>query len=82
LELEGWDVKGAGVPLHAIPKEGGAGVAIGTYPALLAREAAATRHFLSGHSGEKVVLLPDYLVEQDLPSAYQEVLRHTHARLL
>jgi len=75
LELEGWTVKGTDVPLHAVPKGSGAGVTIGTYPSLLAKEEARKRHFLSGHTEAKVVLLPDYLVEQDLPSAYQEVLR-------
>src|ERR1035437_10002666 len=57
LELEGWNVKTGGVPLFAAPKAGGAGVAIGTYPALLSTEAAGKRHFLSGTD---VVLLPDY----------------------
>jgi hypothetical protein len=75
LELEGWLVKGTDVPLLALPNGGGAGVAIGTYPSLLAQEEARKRHFLSGHTELKVVLLPDYLVEQDLPSAFQEVLR-------
>lgn len=75
LELEGWAVKGTDVPLLVFPKGGGSGVAIGTYPSLLAQEEARKRHFLSSHTQSKVVLLPDYLVEQDLPSAFQELLR-------
>jgi len=75
LELEGWSLKENKVPLLAIPRDGAAGVDIGTYPALLEKEAAKNRHFVAG-TGSNVVLLPDYLVEQDLPSAYQEVLRH------
>ncbi len=74
LELEGWTVTGTDVPLLAVPREGGAGIAVGIYPALLAAEEAKKRHFISGIAGKKI-LLPDYLVEQDLPSAYQEVLR-------
>jgi ATP-dependent helicase YprA (DUF1998 family) len=76
LELEGWSLSSDGVPLLAIPKEGGPGVAVGTYPALLEKETAEKKHFLSGRSGVNVVLLPDYLIEQDLPSAYQELLRN------
>jgi hypothetical protein len=33
------------------------------------------QHELRLASNEVVVLLPDHLVEQDLPSAYQEFLR-------
>ena len=76
LELEGWCVSGTDAPLLASPKNGAA-VAIGTYPALLSRDVAIERHFLSAQSETKIVLMPDYLVEQDLPSAYQEVLKNT-----
>ena len=76
LELEGWRVTGANAPILATPKHG-ASVAIGTYPALLSRDVAVSRHFLSAQSETKVSLLPDYLVEQDLPSAYQEILKNT-----
>jgi len=68
-------VSSKGAPLVVAPKGGGSEALIGVYPALVAAKIAAKRHFLSGGIGPKVVLLPDYLVEQDLPSAYQEFLR-------
>jgi ATP-dependent helicase YprA (DUF1998 family) len=75
LELEGWARKKSGAPLLLVPPPGGPGISIGTYPALLSKNAALSRHFLSENSGGKTLLLPDYLVEQDLPSAYQEVAK-------
>lgn len=71
LRLEGWSVSNDSGPLNAVPQAGGAAVSVGVYPALLA-EAEAKKRSTQGAT----VLLPDYLVEQDLPSAYQEVLKH------
>jgi len=76
LTLEGWSVKWADSALVATPENGSKAVAIGTYPALLAKAEAEKRHALSRHSGGIPILLPDYLVERDLPSAYQEVMKH------
>ncbi len=76
LELEGWEVASTDAPLVVTPRDGGPAVAIGTYPSLLAREVAQQRHFMSTAGGKKVILLPDYLVEQDLPSAFQEFVKN------
>ncbi len=81
LELEGWTVtspasdQGVSVPLHAVHPGGGEGAVVGTYPALLITEAVSKTHYLRTKYPDPAVLLPDYLVEQDLPSAYQEFLR-------
>ncbi|MBS1853929.1 MAG: DEAD/DEAH box helicase [Acidobacteria bacterium] len=81
IELEGWKVRRAGqkdgvvVPLLATPPLGGTEALVGTYPALVTSAEAAARHSLRTKFGRVAVLLPDYLVEQDLPSAYQEFLR-------
>jgi len=48
---------------------------MGTHPALLNRGEVAKQYELRQASNDVVVLLPDYLIEQDLPSAYQEFLR-------
>jgi len=80
LELEGWNVKplaracGLVVPLLAISTRGGPPVVVGTYPSLVSRAEVEKSHYLRAASSN-AVLLPDYLVEQDLPSAYQEFLR-------
>jgi len=63
------------VPLVAESSTGGNPVLVGTYPALLTRSEAVKLHQLGLSAEDAVVLLPDYLVEQDLPSAYQELLR-------
>ncbi len=76
LELEGWGIASTDAPLIVTPSDGGPPIAVGTYPSLLAREAAEKRHFMSKYGGKKVVLLPDYLVEQDLPSACQELIKY------
>ena len=44
---------------------------IGVYPALLASDTAEADHPTASPSDATRVLLPDYLVEHDLPSAYQ-----------
>lgn len=68
LELEGWttttDSTGA---LHCA---GASSMTIGVYPALLSSDIAETDH-PTPRAGTRRVLLPDYLVEHDLPSAYQ-----------
>jgi hypothetical protein len=84
IELEGWHVRrgapkdGAVVPLLTTPPLGGTEVVVGAYPALVTSAEAGAKHPLCTKFGSAAVLLPDYLVEQDLPSAYQELLRqHT-----
>jgi Lhr-like helicase len=75
LTLEGWRVQegaGADLPLTVTSPEGER-LAIGTYPALLTRQEALAVHPLQSFKGARAVLLPDYLVERDLPSAYQVV---------
>lgn len=81
LALEGWKVSkivkygNIVVPLVAEPP-GGAVVFVGTHPALLSTNEADKHHELRKELKKaRVVLLPDYLVEQDLPSAYQELIR-------
>jgi hypothetical protein len=81
LKLEGWRVQslanvgGVLVPLVASPQPGADAVSVGTYPALVSRCEAEKSHHLKTRPHGNEVLLPDYLVEQDLPSAYQEFLR-------
>ena len=81
LALEGWQVstlvkRGSIVaPLVAERPGGGRPVLMGTHPALLNRGEVAKQYELRQASNDVVVLLPDYLIEQDLPSAYQEFLR-------
>jgi hypothetical protein len=76
LELEGWTVNWKDSALIANPHGGSKPAAISTYPALLSRAEAEKRHPVPHHSGGTPILLPDYLVERDLPSAYQEVMKH------
>ena len=69
LELEGWSVaSSATVPLKATSADGRR-VSVGTYPAMLTYEEALRSHPLASDSDAPVVLLPDLLVERDLPSA-------------
>jgi len=49
------------------------------YPALLAIDAAEADHPTPSLSGAPRVLLPDYLIEHDLPSAYQRATGLTSA---
>ncbi|MCC6648409.1 MAG: DUF1998 domain-containing protein [Polyangiaceae bacterium] len=69
LELEGWttetDASGA------LRGDGPRAMTVGVYPALLAKDAAEAEHPAASPSDAPRVLLPDYLVEHDLPSAYQ-----------
>jgi hypothetical protein len=76
LKLEGWSVTEAGAALVATPEAGSKPAAIATYPALLSKAEAENRQALSHHLSGIPILLPDYLVERDLPSAYQEVMKH------
>jgi ATP-dependent helicase YprA (DUF1998 family) len=69
LELEGWTT--ATDSSGALRGEGARTMTVGVYPALLALNAAEKRHPTASPSGAPRVLLPDYLVERDLPSAYQ-----------
>lgn len=75
LELEGWSTTSdpaLGHPLAATDADGRR-VIVGTYPALLDRETAENSHPVTATGQEVLVLLPDYVVERDLPSAYQIV---------
>lgn len=69
LELEGWttvtDASGA------LRCDGPRSMTVGIFPALLASDAAETRHPTVAPSDAPRVILPDYLLEHDLPSAYQ-----------
>jgi hypothetical protein len=76
LQLEGWTLRWDDTALLATPVDGSKSVAIGTYPALLSKTEAEKRHPLLHGPGGTRILLPDYLVERDLPSAYQEVMKH------
>ena len=51
--------------------EGPRAVTVGVYPALLALDAAEAEHPTVALNGTARILLPDYLVEHDLPAAYQ-----------
>jgi ATP-dependent helicase YprA (DUF1998 family) len=93
LELEGWDsqlgttVGGVDVPLLVKLPDGGRGgaarfVAVGTYPALLDRNADEFVHPLQALDSVDevdVVLLNDYVVTRDLPTAYQQFRRDVGA---
>lgn len=79
LELEGWTVElemqqnSIEVPLSAI-SEFGRKISVGIYPALLEKdEALRVCNYINRSEGDKY-LLPDYLVENDLPSAYQTLI--------
>jgi len=69
LELEGWsiDTDSSG----ALRCNGPRKMTVGVYPALLASDSAEKTHPTVSPGDAPRVLLPDYLVERDLPSAYQ-----------
>jgi ATP-dependent helicase YprA (DUF1998 family) len=69
LELEGWTVETDSS--GALRCDGPRAMTVGVYPALVAADAAEAAHPTASPSGAPRVLLPDYLVEHDLPSAYQ-----------
>lgn len=53
-------------------------VAVGTHPALLEQSATGFSHTLTSlatYSGVRVVLLNDYIVQRDLPTAYRHLRR-------
>jgi Domain of unknown function (DUF1998) len=81
LELEGWssslesNTHGVKVPLLVQDKARSNSIAIGTYPALLDKNATSFDHPLYKLDSEDditVLLLPDYVVSRDLPTAYQQ----------
>jgi hypothetical protein len=78
LELEGWKVSldvaqgNIAVPLLATSPLGTT-LSIGTHPTLLSSKHATQSHFLSNLRLSSTRLLPVYLIERDLPSAYQYV---------
>ena len=69
LELEGWTTTVGDVGV--LRCQGASEMIIGVYPALLSLETAQAVHPVATGDGARRVLLPDYLVEHDLPSAYQ-----------
>lgn len=69
LELEGWST--ATDSSGALRCDGPRSMAVGVYPALLASEMAEADHPIASMGNTVSVILPDYLVEHDLPSAYQ-----------
>jgi ATP-dependent helicase YprA (DUF1998 family) len=81
LELEGWGTinnskQGSiNVPLLVTAPSGGI-IAIGTYPALLSKKHAYNVHSLRSYVTHPVILLPDYVVERDLPAAYQYITQN------
>ena len=82
LELEGWQLTSA-AESHApatATSPSGAVVALGTYPSLLASDEAERVHPLAQSAGGRVVLLPDYLIERDLPSAYRVTIGDRQAQ--
>jgi ATP-dependent helicase YprA (DUF1998 family) len=76
LELEGWTVLTGSkhgsvtVPLLATSPSGKA-IAIGTHPSLVSSEHAGQVHDLRKHKLHPTLVLQDYVVERDLPAAYQ-----------
>jgi hypothetical protein len=82
LELEGWRISidavqdGMRVPLLATAPSG-VSVALGTYPALISGLHARQTHPLAYFSLHTFMILPDYVVERDLPAAYQYI---THSK--
>jgi ATP-dependent helicase YprA (DUF1998 family) len=80
LELEGWTVRtgqelgGVVAPLVAKPPGDGARVvAVGVYPCLLRADEAERSHPVAAIGTATHVLVPDYLVERDLPNAHRLV---------
>jgi hypothetical protein len=69
LELEGWTT--ATDSSGALRCNGPRSMTVGIYPALLASDVAEACHPTVAPSEGPRTILPDYLVEHDLPSAYQ-----------
>ena len=75
LTLGGWRLVGdaRATPLKMV-NEAKESVSVFVYPALLAPEAAEKFQAVLGDPASRTVLLPDYLLQRDLPSAYQRVV--------
>lgn len=74
LDLAGWQVAmSSKVPLLATPPPaiGGKSVSIGLYPGLLSVSAADEKHPVAAVDGR--LLLADYMVQRDLPTAFLRV---------
>lgn len=69
LELEGWTTTTD--ETGALRCTGPRSMTIAIFPALLSSGAAQSDHPTIGPQGSPRVILPDYVVEHDLPSAYQ-----------
>lgn len=74
LELEGWTTTTDASGALRCAGASGRTATVGTHPALLDPAFAEANHPTKVTSGEPRLLLPDYLVEHDLPSAYQLVI--------
>jgi hypothetical protein len=70
LELEGWTTESDSS--GALRCHGPRSVTVAAYPALLSREGAEASHATLAPSDAPRVIVPDYVVEHDLPSAYQQ----------
>ncbi len=69
LELEGWEIAPELVDAPLVAAWGGRQIVVGTYPALLDPQAQGFSHPL----GVGALLLRDYVLARDLPSAYAEL---------
>jgi hypothetical protein len=52
---------------------------VGIYPALMANDVAERNHPTASRGNSPRIVLPDYLVEHDLPSAYQQAIGMSNA---
>jgi hypothetical protein len=89
LELEGYtctqsvSVGNINVPLLITASQAGKlrqSIAVDIYPALMDRDAACITHSLQQLYSKRdiqVVLLNDYIVARDLPTAYQQLMEET-----
>lgn len=87
LELEGWEssqtarIKNNQIPLLIAPKTkrpSATRYAVVTYPCLLDEDADEFEHplqFLDSEYGVEIVKLRDYVVDRDLPTAYQQLIK-------
>ncbi len=76
LELEGWTTTTNELGGLRCVGAGGHTAIVGTHPALLDPEFVDGGTPSTSKSGERHIILPDYLVENDLPSAYQLTIGH------
>lgn len=87
LELEGWEssqtakIKNNQIPLLVVPKTkrpSATRYAVVTYPSLLDEDADEFEHplqFLDSEYGVEIIKLRDYVVDRDLPTAYQQLIK-------